>query len=409
LRDRSAYLVLGCVAGVLDCLKTEALPWSARTFRDNGGLLPMKKLTVLIFIVLVAIPAAVSQQAIEPPAAQGKPLPPDAPPVVPSEGSEKPAEIQQPPKVESTPSLPQVPQEGGSTVPSQPLQAPPVSSTATPTATETGDGMTDNSLSVLLGTIGALFVSVVALVLLWLSPPKVVTGVIFLALGIPAWFLAYGWLGLRRAPAGELLPAGEFYAEAFSIIWLLFFVVDLWRHYNRSKPRTSQARSRYVQAEMGVPHCRFESTDDGFTVALFDGDGVSGGVKFFFFTVAAVGILALIYGREPALLVLVTAGAALAYFWAKRGPNRIWVTRDAVIIDKSPLARDDFESFILWTPTQLGCQYGLRKFSFGGQWPDWKATEIASALNQHLMFRPGSPITPQASPSQLRDTRPTDF
>jgi hypothetical protein len=296
-----------------------------------------------------------------------------------------------------------------------------------PKETETGQSSL-NSNPQWFTAIGLVVLIVIGTVLIAINPMKKVTGLIFLLFGVPAWLWTYSWVDLKISNIKAFFSASSghrgisvadpaqasllHYAWGFSIFWLLFFIVDLIRNRNRSKPikPSRKEQTPYWAAEKGIPHCRFERTPEGFKAAINDSDGVGGAAMFLMLTVLAVGILSLIYGSTTALLVIFTAGSAMAYFCAKRPPTRIEVTRDAVIVDKTYLKKSDFRSFNLSSKTTLGCEYGLRSFGLRGQWKPHEAEEIAAALNMHLLITPiTTGTTSQPAPEDLRRSRPTDF
>ena len=161
----------------------------------------------------------------------------------------------------------------------------------------------------------------------------------------------------------------------------------------------------YVEAEYGVPHCKFEYTVEGFRATFNKVSlGVHKGVN--------------IAGKAGALgLVALPVVGAVALAQKAAGGTVVEVTGDAVIIDGKRLARRDFSGFNVYKSWEdssrklavLGYQYGFRGFEFGGAWEESKANEIASALNKHLRKTPLTGDENSPTPEEIKNSRPTDF
>jgi len=167
----------------------------------------------------------------------------------------------------------------------------------------------------------------------------------------------------------------------------------------RKDRATTDQTPAFVEAEYGVPHCKFERTPEGFKVH---------------FNKTSLHVNKVVGTGNPLLMV----GGGIAALTQKAGSGtNIEVTRDAVIIDGKRLARKDFGHFGIgkgwevqgYTTSVLSYQYGRRSFDFGGAWKQAEATEVASALNDHLRATPMAGDEDQLSPEQLRASRPTDF
>jgi hypothetical protein len=180
----------------------------------------------------------------------------------------------------------------------------------------------------------------------------------------------------------------------------------------------------YEKAEYDVPHCKFERTANGFRVFYNKPTSAMGclaaAVMVIGGLVVGIGLgvfLESVIAGFVGLGIMIAIGVAVL----KSNPTRIEVTPDAVIIDGSRLNRRDFSHFSVGGVTEkgtqklgqrnkIGYQYGLRSFSFGGEWPVAQATEIANALNQHLKQIPRTSNEEQTSPDKLRAAaNPTDF
>jgi hypothetical protein len=206
----------------------------------------------------------------------------------------------------------------------------------------------------------------------------------------------------------------EQYIPLFSAVFIGWCVLGLatggirnarLRNYKQMAP----TRRGYGVADFGVPHCRFEPTaGGGFNVTLRNNYYSRVGCLFAFLTVPALGILYYFFGgASTSFLVILTVTVAVVFFSFYRAPSRIEVTSDTITINGTRLERDHFGNFHVHGRQQLGYQHGLRNYWLPGSWTNVEVTEIASALNAHLVFAPAP--KPQPSPRDLRQNRPTDF
>jgi hypothetical protein len=275
-----------------------------------------------------------------------------------------------------------------------------------------------------LTTIETIALGVAALVLLAFNPRTSVVGLAFVVLGAPVWWWMSqsisGNLNEFSDPSSigsAVLHSARSYIRPFSVFWVLFFVISFIRHVYRSKPARTSGSGAHIQAEGGVPHCRLVLNNghdhgQGFKVDLFNSNGTDLGKMVLVLLGITLAIWYFVSGVTPTFMLVLVLGSALAYFVARRPHTQIEVNPSSVIIDGSPLERAEFRSFYLWSPRLLGCEYGLQRFHFGGDWNPEKATEIAAALNLHLVRTPitGPPIpkTPArpAVPTSPEDSTP---
>jgi TPR repeat protein len=169
----------------------------------------------------------------------------------------------------------------------------------------------------------------------------------------------------------------------------------------------------FVRAEYGVPHCKYETTPEGFKITYnkmsFDL------IKTYEEAMAKGNLIGMLLG-----LVLILIAGIVNLF----NPTVIEVNKEAVIIKGKRYNRRDFSGFNVeksvnvprsgWSRdgviATLGYTYGVRSFGIGGAWDHSQAQEVASALNQLLQATPMVGDEYQPSPEQLREAaRPTDF
>ena len=176
------------------------------------------------------------------------------------------------------------------------------------------------------------------------------------------------------------------------------------------------ARPAFEPVEIGVPHCdAFSRTADGlgFTVTFLQGVRINGLYILIVFVFALVIAFSLHSKdwRGPVCGFLVLAlGIGGPFFLTSR--TSITVTPDTVVIqeqrNQKVLSRNHFAAFSS-NGSRLQYTYGMRVFTFGGQWDYQRATEITTALNHHLRQIPTGTATRQPSSDVLRNVRPTDF
>jgi hypothetical protein len=244
--------------------------------------------------------------------------------------------------------------------------------------------------------------------------------VLYTVLMLPVcWWLyrnAAGDRGLNLLPQPAVTFADVFcepYTRVISVVGMGWFIFLLVRSHKRvhklSKPQSLvPIRPHYGIPTTGVPHGRYEASENGFRIKLPHNseDGNTFGALLLAFGVPAALILHAIYSVTTGLLVGVSLGIAVVCIcFAPKPPTVIEVVGDTVRIDgyddDIPLLElDYFKNFIVWNRDRgvvnrkyLGFQYGHQLYGFGGYWHLSEVDEIAAALNFHLnRHRDGWPL-----------------
>lgn len=182
-----------------------------------------------------------------------------------------------------------------------------------------------------------------------------------------------------------------------------------------------------VEANYGVPHCKFESTDDGGFKVQYRGWGVLATLltPVLIIAILIVSIIVAASGGGFIGFVIAMAGCCFGSYklWEVLiPPTKIEVTPEFVIIDNKKMRRGEFGHFNQFssqtiqtgktstTLHTLGYQFGNQSFPIRGSWlNDRQVSEVASALNSHLKSAPRLGDELRASPEALRAARPTDF
>lgn len=182
-----------------------------------------------------------------------------------------------------------------------------------------------------------------------------------------------------------------------------------------------------VAADYGVPHTKYQQTDDGFTVTykrtsllpiiiIVCFTGIS-------MTITLIGLIVLFLAGVSFWAMVATLNPILLYFLVRKLSRytKITVDPEFVTIDEKKMDRDDFGNFTVYSSQdlqigrgsaslcQLGYQFGNRSFPIRGFWGQREAQEVASALNRKLQNSPRAAHDVRTSPEMLRAARPTDF
>lgn len=228
---------------------------------------------------------------------------------------------------------------------------------------------------------------------------SVVVGVVQLIIGYAVIVPAYRWFGrpanaqpaegsVAAPSAGHELPS----PPAAEIA--------------RPRAASSTGRTGFTEANYGVPHTKFQRTDDGFTVRFR-----KTGEALYKLTIAASGgggaLLALLL-----IVVFIVWGIIDAFL-----STTITVDKHSITINGRRMRREDFGSFSVHhtitggnkTGEVLGYTYGAQSFAFGGVWEEGKATEVAAALNRVLRTVPMAADECRVSAEDLRSARPSEF
>jgi hypothetical protein len=185
--------------------------------------------------------------------------------------------------------------------------------------------------------------------------------------------------------------------------------------------------TRVLEADYGIPHCKFERNGDGsFSVEFWRAPVWS------YALIPAVCIIALIVAGSAAargggfmgfLTVLGVCGAGIYFGLRAVVPViKIIVSPDTVTINGKAYSRAGFGSFVQYgssniksgkntvTLHKLGFQFGNRSFPCGGAWgSERNLMEFTSSLNSHLQTAPRRGDEGRMSATDLREDRPTDF
>lgn len=183
-------------------------------------------------------------------------------------------------------------------------------------------------------------------------------------------------------------------------------------------------------AQYGIPHAKFQKTEDGFIVSM---NRLGYNIQMAMYALAPISLFLVVMGfittpnsnQPPSVwpfLLIIGPVVLLAglYFFTPR--TKISVDGTNVTINGNVMNRSDFSCFIVYetqnvqmaknavpaTFARLGYQFGRRTFPFGPAWSPREADEVSSSLNHELA---GVPVAGDQyrSPEALRDVRPTDF
>ena len=228
---------------------------------------------------------------------------------------------------------------------------------------------------------------------------SIVVGLVQLIIGYAVVVPAYRWFGrpsnaqpaegaVAASGAGRELPS----APAAKVV--------------RPRAAPSTGRTGFTEANYGVPHTKFQRTDDGFTVRFR-----TTGEALYKLTVAASGGGGALLGLL--LIVVFIVWGIIEMFLS----TTITVDKDSITINGRRMRREDFGSFAVHhtitggnkTGEVLGYTYGSQSFAFGGVWEEGKATEVAAALNRVLRTVPMAADECRVSSEELRSVRPSEF
>ena len=182
--------------------------------------------------------------------------------------------------------------------------------------------------------------------------------------------------------------------------------------------------AKIVEAEYGVPHCKFTANDQGFTVTFKKPPIVflTLVVPTLLFVIVIAALSAWVLVNWIAFTIVAAAGLGGLYWLMETigTTTTITVTPELVTIDGKSMRRSDFGTFAIYEKKttawgkdnpvnmhQVGYRLGNCTFPCGGRWMDERhITEFTAALNRALH---AAPVAGAPSPEELRVKRQVKF